>query len=223
MAGKLKERGEGSRRLGVLGGTFDPVHLAHLVIAEEARFQFGLEKVLFIPAAKSPHKKERQDSPTSRRYRMVELAIEDNRHVEASPIEIERGGISYTIDTLHELHEIYGPETEIFFITGTDAIREIQAWKDPLEVLRESRFIVATRPGYPFERWEEVLPKGEVNGEPVINRVHLMEIPELGISATDIRRRVSAGMPYRYMVPEAVWKYIKENGLYREGHRGPNT
>jgi nicotinate-nucleotide adenylyltransferase len=203
-------------KIGVMGGTFDPIHNGHLVTSEEARCQFGLDKVLFIPSARPPHKREVKQSPFEDRYRMVELAVEGNAFLSVSLLEMERSGLSYTIDTLHELRLIHGKEVQLFFITGADAILEILTWKDPGEILAESELIAATRPGYPLERLKEALPEYNSHGEPVVERVHAMEIPALFISSTDIRERVREGRPFRYLVPEPVWEYIVEKRLYLE-------
>ena len=201
-------------RLGVMGGTFDPIHIGHLVTAEEARFQFGLEKVIFIPSAHPPHKTGDLQSPAEDRMRMIQLAIEGNPANGVSDMEIMRQGLSYTIDTLRELHRIHGAETELYFITGADAILEILTWKDPEELLAEGWFIAATRPGYPLSKLSEILPEFNSAGEKAMKRVCAMEIPALAISSTDIRERVAEGRPFRYLVPETVWAYIKNRGLY---------
>ncbi len=197
-----------------MGGTFDPIHIGHLVTAEEARFQFELDEVMFVPSARPPHKTGSRQSSTEDRLRMVELAVEGNPFLSVSDIEAGRQGLSYTIDTLREIHRLRGAQTELYFITGADAILEILTWKDPEEVLAESRFIAATRPGYPLERLEEVLPRLNSAGEKVMKQVFAMEIPALAISSTDIRERVAAGRPYRYLVSHTVWTYIRERGLY---------
>lgn len=203
-------------RLGVMGGTFDPIHNGHLVTAEEALFQFKLDEVVFIPSARPPHKTSVKTSPAEDRLRMVELAIEDNPYLSVSAMELESEGLSYTIETLRELHRIHGAGTELFFITGADAILEILTWKDPHDVLSEARFIAATRPGYPLEKLREALPDVNSTGEPAMEQVHAMEIPTLAISSTDVRRRAAECRPFRYLVPEKVWAYINEKGMYRE-------
>lgn len=203
-------------KIGVMGGTFDPVHNGHLVTSEEARYQFGLEKVIFIPSARPPHKRESKQSPFEDRYRMVELAVEGNDYLSASALEMKREGLSYTIDTLRELRRIHGAEAELFFVTGADAILEILTWKDPGEILAISRLIAATRPGYNLERLNEALPGYNSLGEPAAGKVHAMEIPALSISSTDIRKRVMEKRPFRYLVPEPVWAYISKKGLYLE-------
>ena len=203
-------------KIGVMGGTFDPIHNGHLVTSEEARHQFGLDKVIFVPSARPPHKRDARQSPFVHRHRMVELAVEGNSHLAVSSIEMERSGPSYTVDTLRDLRLVYGHEVELFFITGADAVLEILTWKDPGEVLAESELIAATRPGYPLERLQEALPEYNSHGEPAVGKVHAMEIPALSISSTDIRERVREGRPFRYLVPERVWAYIVEKGLYLE-------
>ena len=202
-------------RLGVMGGTFDPIHYGHLVTAEEAVYQFELDSVLFIPSARPPHKTGVKSSSPADRLKMVELAIEDNVTLAASTLEIERAGLSYTVDTLRELHGQYGSDAMLFFITGADAILEILTWKEPETVLSESVFIAATRPGYPLRKLQDALPALNSRGEPAIANVRVMEVPALAISSTDIRERVGSGRPFRYMVPQAVWSYVCEKGLYR--------
>lgn len=201
-------------RLGVMGGTFDPIHIGHLVTAEEARFQFRLDSVVFVPSSRPPHKTGAPQSGVEHRLKMAELAVEGNDATTVSDLEARRQGLSYTIDTLRELHRLRGPSVELYFITGADAILEILTWKDPEELLAESRFIAATRPGYRLERLKEALPRKNSAGELSIAKVFTMEIPALAISSTDIRERVATGRPFRYLVPEAVWRYIGENRLY---------
>ena len=202
-------------RLGVMGGTFDPIHLGHLVTAEEALYQFELDHVVFVVSARPPHKNSLSYSPARIRLKMVELAVAGNPSFSASDLEIERDGPSYTLDTLKELRRVHGESSELYFITGADAILEILSWKEPEALLEESSFIAATRPGYPLERLKDALPETTRGGRPAVERVHAMEIPLLYISSTDIRERASAGKPYRYLVGTPVWEYIEANGLYR--------
>lgn len=203
-------------RLGVLGGTFDPVHIGHLVMAEEARNLFSLDHIAFIPSARPPHKTQVECSPPMDRLRMVELAIEGNQWMSVSDMEIEREGLSYTVDTLHQLHRIHGPETQLFFITGADSVMEMLTWKEPGELLSESRVIAATRPGYSLDSISEALPVNDSRGVRPAENVFTMEIPALDISSTDIRRRVADGRSFRYLVPEPVWEYIVDKGIYRK-------
>ena len=203
------------KRIGVMGGTFDPIHNGHLVTAEEAWKQFGLDQVLFVPSGNPPHKEDRESLDPENRYLMVVIATATNPHFKVSRMEIDRSGPSYTIDTVKELHRIYGKNTEVFFITGADAILEILTWKQPEQVLREAIFIAATRPGYDLHRLEESLPEAEKKRHESDPRVVMMEIPALAISSTDIRRRVKEGSPITYLVPEGVAEYIEKSGFYR--------
>jgi nicotinate-nucleotide adenylyltransferase len=193
--------------VGVMGGTFNPIHIGHLVTAEEARYAFSLSEVVFVPAG-SPWQKEREAvAGAEHRYLMTVIATASNPHFRVSRMEIDRGGPTYTIETLRGLRDELG-DVELYFITGADAILQILSWKDPEEVLREARFIAATRPGYDLDRLEKELPEG------FGDRVHVLEIPALAISSTDIRLRVRDGRPIRYLVPEGVAGYIETNGLY---------
>ncbi len=204
-------------RLGVMGGTFDPIHIGHLVTAEEARCQFELDRILFVPSARPPHKTDTSRSPAADRLSMVRLAVDKNPFLEVCDMEMKRDGPSYTIDTLRDLHEKYGPDTELFFITGADAILEILTWRKPRELLAEARFIAATRPGYPLERLRESLPELNSEGASALESVLGMEIPALAISSTDIRRRAASGLPFRYLGPDSVWDYINAGDLYAKG------
>ena len=203
-----------SRRIGVMGGTFNPIHIGHLVTAEEAYCQFDLDHVMFIPSSHPPHKVDHEIAPAEDRYLMTVIATAPNEHFTVSRIEIERGGPSYTIDTMRQLHELHGTNTHFFFITGADAILEILTWKEPEELADYCDFIAATRPGYSLAKFEELhLLEQEKRRLP---RVHFMEVPALAISSTDIRQRIREGRPIRYLVPDGVAYYLKKRGLYRE-------
>jgi len=185
-----------------MGGTFDPIHHGHLVAAEEARVALELSRVLFIPAGR-PWQKERHDvTAGSHRLAMTRLAIEDNPCFEVSTIELDREGLTYTIDTLRTVHEQH-PADDLYFITGADAMLQILTWKDPDEILELARFVAVTRPGHDLGDLRE---RGE--------RIVILEIPALAISSTDIRERVASGRPIRYLVPDQVRRYIDEQGLY---------
>jgi nicotinate-nucleotide adenylyltransferase len=192
------------RRLGIMGGTFDPIHIGHLVCAEEARWQFSLDEVIFVPAG-NPWQK-RDVTPPEDRYLLTMLASAGNPHFSVSRIEIDRSGPTYTLETLRLLKEFHGDQAELFFITGADAVLEILTWKDPEALLDTATFIAATRPGYELGR----LDLGRFG-----DRVRVIEIPALAISSTDIRRRVREGRPIHYLVPPQVAAYIKERGVYR--------
>jgi nicotinate-nucleotide adenylyltransferase len=195
-------------RLGVMGGTFDPIHQGHLVTAEEALSQFSLDEVVFVPTGQPWMKADRTVSPAEDRYLMTVIATSSNPHFWVSRLEIEREGPTYTVETLRALRKDVGPTCELFFITGADAMLEIFQWKDPEEILDQAHFIAATRPGYDIARFEREAPTRHPN-------VSVMNIPALAISSSDIRRRVAAGDPIRYLVPEGVQTYVEKAGLYR--------
>ncbi len=190
-----------------MGGTFDPIHHGHLVAAEEARWQFDLDTVLFIPTGQ-PWQKPVGVSPADDRYRMTVIATASNPAFEVSRVEIDHPGPTYTVDTLRRLRAELGEDARLFFITGADAVLHILTWKDREEVLALAEFIAATRPGYDLERLTERLPLAR-------ERLHPMEIPMLAISSTEIRARVARGAPIQYLVPDGVVEYVAKRGLYR--------
>ncbi|MBC7341715.1 MAG: nicotinate-nucleotide adenylyltransferase [Clostridia bacterium] len=202
---------QGRYGYGLMGGTFDPIHYGHLVTAEEARVEFGLKKVVFIPSGRPPHKEERPITPAQHRYIMTSLAVATNPFFEVSRVEVDRPGYSYTYETVKHFRELIGAEAEIFFITGADALLEILTWRNIDDLMSSCQFIGATRPGYGIQ---------ELNGfqaglKPEYrSRIHLLEVPALAISSTDIRRRVKSGRSIKYLVPEAVERYIISNRLY---------
>jgi nicotinate-nucleotide adenylyltransferase len=195
------------RRIGLMGGTFDPIHHGHLLAADEARWQFDLDTVLFIPTGQ-PWQKPVGVSPAEDRYRMTVIATASNPTFEVSRVEIDHPGPTYTVDTLRRLRAELGEDARLFFITGADAVLHILTWKDREEVLALAEFIAATRPGYDLERLTEQLPLAR-------ERLHPMEIPLLAISSTEIRARVARGAPIQYLVPDGVVEYVVERGLYR--------
>ncbi|MCL6559671.1 MAG: nicotinate-nucleotide adenylyltransferase [Firmicutes bacterium] len=204
------------RRLGIMGGTFDPIHYGHLVTAECARYELGLEKVLFIPAGRPPHKPDRRITGPWLRYAMTGLAIASNPFFQASSLEVERPGPSYTIDTVQAITHLF-PGAEIYFITGADAVLEILTWKNVEQLLSLCRFIAATRPGYRLMELGEKLYKLPVElKQSIVQNIVLMEVPALAISSTEIRRRVREGRPIKYLLPEPVEEYIIKNNLYRQ-------
>jgi len=190
-----------------MGGTFDPIHHGHLVAAEEARWQFDLDPVLFIPTGQ-PWQKPVGVSPAEDRYQMTVIATASNPCFEVSRVEIDHPGPTYTVDTLRRLRAELGEDARLFFITGADAVLHILTWKDREEVLALAEFIAATRPGYDLERLTERLPLAR-------ERLHPMEIPMLAISSTEIRARVARGAPIQYLVPDGVVEYVAKRGLYR--------
>ncbi len=200
-------------RIGIMGGTFDPIHTGHLIIAEEAGWRLELDRVLFMPAAKPPHKQQQQVTADHCRLEMVRLAIAGNPLFELEPIEIELGGLSYTAATLEVLHERYGspPATELFFIIGTDAAAELLSWYRPERVLQLSRLAVVDRPGYtlPLARLQAGFPDFDMN-----ERIVRVEVPLIEIAANEIRTRVQQGAPIKYLVPAPVEDYIRREKLY---------
>jgi nicotinate-nucleotide adenylyltransferase len=202
-----------SRRIGVMGGTFDPIHHGHLVAAEEARWQFGLDQVVFVPAGQ-PWQKPVGVTPAEDRYQMTVIATASNPAFTVSRLEIDHPGPTYTVDTLRRLRAEQADGTCLYFIIGADAVLQILTWKEPDQVLAQAEFIAATRPGYDLDRLVRQVPGAA-------GRVHRMEIPDLAISASDLRGRVARGAPIQYLVPDGVARYIDEHGLYRD--LGPAT
>ena len=188
-------------RLGVMGGTFDPIHFGHLVAANEAASQFGLEKVIFVPTGEPWQKSS--ITPAKHRYAMTQLAIADNSHFEISDVDIKRDGPTYTVDTLRDIQALH-PDAELYFITGADAISQILTWKDVDQIWSKAHFVGVTRPGHALQ-----VPKTPQA------TVSLIEIPALAISSTDIRARVKAGKPIEYLLPNEVIEYIGQNQLYQ--------
>jgi nicotinate-nucleotide adenylyltransferase len=195
-----------------MGGTFDPIHHGHLMAAEQARWEFELDEVLFIPTGQPWMKAERNVTPAEDRYLMVVIATSSNPSFMVSRLEIEREGPTYSVDTLREVRAERG-DVDLVFITGADAMLEILQWKDPEEALGLAHFIAATRPGYDLSAFE----RGAPTEDP---RVSVMQIPALAISSTDIRERVASGRPIRYLVPDGVQTYISKAGLYRDAGAG---
>ncbi len=197
-------------RLGIMGGTFDPIHYGHLVAAEGARHALDLEKVIFVPAGRPPHKPDYIITEPWARYTMTCLAVASNPFFEASTLEVDRPGPSYTIDTIRALTRLY-PEAQIYFITGADALLEILTWKDFEVLLTICRFVAATRPGY---RFSELLSKLNQLPGSLKQNILCMEVPALAISSTDIRQRIREGRPIKYLLPESVEEYVFKNNLY---------
>ncbi len=202
-------------RIGVLGGTFDPIHIAHLIIAEEARALLPLDRVIFVPALRSPLKWERTFFSAEQRLHMVHLAIADNPYFSVSRVDIDREGPSYTVDTLEALRAAYGPQTQLFFILGMDAFRYLDKWYRPERIIQLAHLAVLGRPGYGVDmrRMEKAIPG--------ISRVtHFIDGLQLNISSTDIRRRLIQGLPIKYQVPATVEAYIRQ--ILSPGQSLPN-
>ncbi|MDO8472524.1 MAG: nicotinate-nucleotide adenylyltransferase [Dehalococcoidia bacterium] len=212
----IKESGcgySGEPRVGVLGGSFDPVHLAHLIIAEEVRLQLHLEKVLFIPAGQPYMKSNRVTTPAQHRLDMVRLAVASNPYFEASSVDVDRAGPSYTIDTLDVLRNTLPQGRELYFIIGWDSLATLPRWREPVRILEMCRLVAVPRPGVERPDLKEL----EVSLPGVSDRVIMLDRPVLSISSTGLRDRVGRGVSIRYLTPEPVERYISDNGLYRRG------
>jgi len=190
-----------------MGGTFDPIHHGHLVAAEEARWQFGLDSVVFVPTGQ-PWQKPFGVTPAEDRYQMTLIATASNPAFTVSRLEIDHEGPTYTVDTLRRLRDQQDEDTRLFFITGADAVLQILTWKEPDQVLALAEFIAATRPSFDLDRLVNQVPGAA-------GRVHRMDIPALAISSSDIRARVARGAPIQYLVPDGVARYIHQHALYR--------
>jgi len=192
-------------RIGVLGGTFDPIHIGHLAAASEVHAALSLDRVLVVPAAEQPFKKGREIASGEHRLAMARLAVTGDPRLEVSDVDIARGAPTYTIDTMEELDATHLGATW-FFVTGADALARLDEWRESERLRELATFVGVTRPGY-------AVPPG-------LRDVPLVEVPALGVSSTDVRRRVSLGLPIRYLVPDMVADYIGENHLYRGGAHG---
>lgn len=197
-------------KVGILGGTFNPVHLAHLIIAEEARQRLELDRIIFIPAGEPWMKSGQRITPADQRAVMVKLAIEDNSFFSLSTIETEREGPTYTVDTLEQLWKDLGYETRMFLIMGWDHLADLSAWKAPLRITRLSTIVSFPRPGFP----RPVIADLESAVPGISGKIVVFEEPYIGISSTSIRERVSQGRSIRYLVPDIVERYIVDNKLY---------
>jgi nicotinate-nucleotide adenylyltransferase len=189
-----------------MGGTFDPIHHGHLVAASEVQSWFGLDEVIFVPTGQPYQKADRSVSPAEHRYLMTVIATASNPRFWVSRVDIDRGGPTYTIDTLRDLHAQL-PEAELYFITGADALGDILGWRDPEALFELAHFVGCTRPGYDMDR-------STLDGMPTY-RVTIVEIPALAISSTDCRARTAKGEPVWYLVPDGVVQYIAKHDLYR--------
>jgi nicotinate-nucleotide adenylyltransferase len=187
-----------------MGGTFDPIHIAHLIIAEEVLEALGLERLVFVPAARPPHKSDGAVTPVEHRLEMVRLAIADNGRLALSDVECLREKPSYTIDTLSRFRTELGEEEKLYFVMGADSLVQFFTWKEPLKLLSICEFVVVRRPGV---RIDECDPR-------VGEKVRVLDAPLLEVSSTDIRKRVRSGRSFRYLVPPAVRAYIEEKNLY---------
>lgn len=193
-------------KLAIMGGTFDPPHLGHLICAEEVYDHFKFDKVIFIPSSRPPHKDDSEVLDAQHRYMMTLLATRGNPHFAVSRIELDRPGWSYSIETVRELRRKYGQDAELYWIVGADSVLEMSIWKDVDELLKICNFVAINRPGYDLSQADQRFLK----------KVKLFEVTAVDISASEIRQRVAQGKSIKYLVPPDVESYIYENGLY--GH-----
>ena len=193
------------RRLGVMGGTFDPIHHGHLVAASEVQAWFDLDEVVFVPTGEPYQKSGREVSPAEHRYLMTVIATASNPRFTVSRVDVDRSGPTYTVDTLNDLHRLH-PDADLYFITGADALSNILTWRDAEGLFALAEFVGCTRPGYGMDAQT-------LEGMPH-DRVTIVEIPALAISSTDCRQRTARGEPVWYLVPDGVVQYITKHRLY---------
>jgi nicotinate-nucleotide adenylyltransferase len=192
------------RRVGVMGGTFDPIHHGHLVAASEAQAEFDLDEVVFVPTGQPWQKTDRVVSPAEDRYLMTVIATASNPRFSVSRVDIDRDGPTYTVDTLADLRKEYGEDADFYFITGADALEQILTWREVDELFALAHFVGCTRPGHRIRT--DHLPNGSVK---------LLEVPALAISSTECRQRVLEGKPIWYLVPDGIVQYINKRDMYR--------
>jgi nicotinate-nucleotide adenylyltransferase len=217
-------------KLGILGGTFDPIHLGHLRTAEEIGQALNLEKVYLIPSASPPHKSSEPVAPFDKRMAMVQLAVGDSALLEVLDLEGKRPGLSYSIETLKAFHSNHGPQPELFFILGTDAFREIKTWKDYRKLFDYANFVIIERAGVQLHELESLLmelafstknsERGDVFIRPSGKRVFRMSTTLMDISSTRIREMVAEGKSIRFLLPDSVRNYLLDKGLYKK-HANP--
>lgn len=198
-------------RVGVIGGTFDPIHVGHLIMAEGARDALGLGRVVFVPAGQPPHKRSSRITPAARRLAMTRLAIAGNAYFAVSRVDIDREGPSYTVDTIRLLREAWGPDAQIYFLIGGDSLAELPTWRQPGRLIEICQVVAIPRPGYEpdLDALDDRIPRAS-------ERVQILHLPLVDLSATEIRDRVRDRRSIRYLVPDVVEQYIHRHRLYRE-------
>ncbi len=199
------------KKIGVFGGTFNPIHIGHLVIAEAAREEYALEKIIFVPAFHPPHKSF-DIAPGVARMEMVSRAIADNPYFDISDVEMLRPGPSYTVETMRYFRKVFSRDTEFYFIVGMDTLLELPTWKYVDELICLCHFLAALRPQYQSDITEVMAYFGDIGKE----KIHYLHTPQLEISATDLRHRFRTGRSVRYLMPKNVADWIEENKIYSE-------
>lgn len=198
--------------IGIFGGSFDPIHNGHLVLAESARLEAGLDKLIILPAYESPFKVGQSSADSQARLEMAVLAAQGNENMEVSSFDIDKGKVSFMVDLLREMEAYLEPDDRLFFISGTDSILNIEKWKDSETLLTRYGFVVGNRPGY---KSEELAKYAEHLRKNYGTDIRVVDIPQVDISSTDIRKRCSEGRTIKYLVPDKVEKYIAKKGLYK--------
>ena len=198
--------------IGIFGGSFDPIHTGHLMLAESARTEAGLDRLIILPAYESPFKVGLSNASSQDRMQMAVLAAEGNANMEVSSFDIDKGKVSFMVDLLIEMEDMIGPDDKLYFISGTDSILKIEKWKDSHVLLTRFGFVVGSRPGY---RTEELTEHVEHLKKNYGTDIRIVDIPQVDISSTDIRQRCHDGRTIKYMVPEKVEEYIIQHGLYK--------
>jgi len=202
-------------RLGILGGSFDPIHVGHLIAAEGACGQLDLARVVFVPASSPPHKRGAALAPAAHRLRMVELAIRGNDHFEVDDCEVRRQGTSYTIDTILDMRQRRGEASELVFVMGSDTIRELPTWHEIGRLSRLCGFAAIARPGQALDVTPDLVRSlGEEGARRLVSQV--IHVPVMQVSSTEVRQRLRQGRSVRYLVPDAVIEYIRQQHLYRD-------
>lgn len=196
----------------IFGGTFNPIHFGHLIVAETVRESFKLDRMLFVPSGIPPHKSQNEVTGAEHRYAMLECAVRSNPYFEASRVEIDREGYTYTVDTLNSLSSLYGDAAELYFMIGADVICELTTWKNFREIFKKCRFIAVKRPGCDIGSAESGIEQLKEQYGALIS---IVDAPLVDISSTTIRERLKAGNSIKYLVPQCVEEYINKNGLYR--------
>ena len=199
------------KKIGIFGGTFDPIHIGHLILADRSREQFALDSILIVPAAMPPHKPGKVISPSEARFEMVNAAVQGSNGLAACDIEIHRSGTSYTVDTMRELHQRY-PDTEFYLLIGGDNLKDFGKWREPVEIARLAKLCVAGRPGQLLDYNALAPPLSQEQVQEI--QKGTIHMPLLDISSREIRSRVKAGLSINYIVPQAVQDVIRRKGLY---------
>jgi len=199
------------KKIGIIGGSFDPIHYGHLLLGEQARDGAGLDRVIFVPARVSPYKTTNPPASDQHRFAMVSLAISDNIGFNVSDMELKREGVSYTYDTLKACQDLMGADTKIYFICGTDSFLSLSQWYEAESLLSEFSVIVGARPRYKDTSRDKMVEKIQETYGTEILKIHM---PKIDISSTDIKKRIQEGRSIRYLLPLAVEEYIYQNGIY---------